>query len=314
MKKLIQLIAICCILTKAAVAQINLVPNPSFEDTVECPHYASQIDKAVGWHTSAWTPDYFHDCNWLNGNTSIPQNYRGYQYAQDGHAYSGILTYSSGWSNFSETMTCQLLSPLIIGQKYLFSFYVSEGDLFYRLSANKLGVLLSTVNYDTASPPPMNNYCQFYSDSIITDTLNWVLLKGSFIADSNYTYYTIGRFYDDAHTDTICSPPFYPYAYYYIDNISLIGDTTTSVFELKSTDKIMAFPNPCIDKLSIRITENVKSKIEIIDAFGNKLQVQKEGIEHETLILNVSNLKKGIYLLKFFSETNLQRLIKFIKI
>lgn len=62
-------------------AQVNLVPNPSFEDTVSCPNYANQIDKAVGWHASRNTPDYFNGCDWLTSNQSVPNNFRGYQYA-----------------------------------------------------------------------------------------------------------------------------------------------------------------------------------------------------------------------------------------
>lgn len=96
--------------------QINLVPNPSFEDTVECPHFASEIYKAAGWHTSKYTPDYFHQCDWLNGYSSVPGNFRGYQFAEDGDAYAGIATYSRNAPNFTETFTCQLLSTLIIGK------------------------------------------------------------------------------------------------------------------------------------------------------------------------------------------------------
>ncbi len=286
-------------------AQINLVPNPSFEDTLTCPHFASQIDRAVGWYASKWSPDYFNECDWLNGNTSIPGNFRGYQYAQDGVAYAGIITYATNGSNFTESFTCQLLSPLVTGKKYVISFYASEGDFFYRLSANKLGALFSTVNYDTSNVPPMNNYCQFYSDSIITDTLNWILLQGSFTADSNYKYMTIGRFFDDANTDTIYHPPAFSYAYYYIDNISLIEDTITSVYENSIINQIIIYPNPAHDNIFIKNRLQQINKVEILDVLDKLYGRYYINKNQEDININLSAFQHGVYFVKIYFKENL---------
>ena len=51
----------------------NLVPNPSFEDTVHCPVPplgTGLIQDAVGWINLGFTPDYYNPC----ANTLWPPN------------------------------------------------------------------------------------------------------------------------------------------------------------------------------------------------------------------------------------------------
>ena len=43
----------------------NLVPNPSFEDTLRCPNAVNQVDSAVGWIAYKGSPDYFLHNLWL---------------------------------------------------------------------------------------------------------------------------------------------------------------------------------------------------------------------------------------------------------
>src|SRR5438046_2948461 len=75
----------------------NLVPNPSFEDTVKCPDYISELDYAVGWHTLLNTPDYYNECNNTSkvnaGMVGVPSSARGYQTAHTGVAFAGEVNY-----------------------------------------------------------------------------------------------------------------------------------------------------------------------------------------------------------------------------
>jgi hypothetical protein len=120
-------------------AQINLVPNGSFEDTVSCPTSANQIDKAVGWHASGGSPDYFNECDFVSGTTAIPSNFTGYQYAFDGGAYAGFIANNNSAINSREYITCHLISPLTIGVTYFVSFELSlSGNLVFTLACNKM--------------------------------------------------------------------------------------------------------------------------------------------------------------------------------
>jgi OOP family OmpA-OmpF porin len=70
-----------------AVAQINLVPNPSFEIYNTCPNSGGQITYATGWFTATLgSPDYFNSCS---AGYGVPSNGFGYSNAQDGNAYAG---------------------------------------------------------------------------------------------------------------------------------------------------------------------------------------------------------------------------------
>jgi hypothetical protein len=47
----------------------NLVGNGSFEDTVQCPDYLNQVDRATDWFASSGTSDYFNSCAINQGGT-----------------------------------------------------------------------------------------------------------------------------------------------------------------------------------------------------------------------------------------------------
>ena len=61
----------------------NLVPNPSFEDMVQCPPGWTQIEFATGWiNPNGYSPDYFNSCVPDTGCCnifSVPNNSYGFQ-------------------------------------------------------------------------------------------------------------------------------------------------------------------------------------------------------------------------------------------
>ena len=295
--------------------QVNLVPNPSFEDTVACPTTANQINKAVGWHASRESPDYFNVCDFITGNTSVPSNFTGYQYARTGVAYAGFIAFYYPFPNGREYFSCQLNSPLQIGHTYNISFYISwSAGVSDLIACNKIGANFSLINHSLPNnPQPILNYSHIYSDSIVRDSLGWFNIHGSFIADSNYSYFTIGNFFDDLNTDTIM--PGFPSAdaYYYVDDISVIEDTTTSMWELQVKNRIKIYPNPFVDVLFIESSNNMLSSIELYDA-TNKL-ILKSIIELQARSkLNVSKLKSGLYFLKINFINNSSIFHKIIKL
>jgi hypothetical protein len=115
-------------LSESSEAQMNLVPNPSFEIHDFCPSQVNQVNHAIGWNSFLLTPDYHHVCgtNWL---VSIPQNLGGYQFTFNAldSAYMGIIT-SHLRDSVREIIGITLTQPLIIGQKYHVSFLISAGS------------------------------------------------------------------------------------------------------------------------------------------------------------------------------------------
>ena len=80
------------LLAVRSFSQTNLVPNPSFEDTVTCPNNRGQITYATSWlNPTIASPDYMNACN--AGQVGVPSNYLGTQNAHTGNAYALIVTY-----------------------------------------------------------------------------------------------------------------------------------------------------------------------------------------------------------------------------
>lgn len=209
-------------------AQVNLVPNPSFENYTSCPiGYPDLESKCNSWTSFRGTPDYMNSCSSVCG---FDNNY-GYQVARTGQAYIGFANFQVTTLNAREQVGVELLSPLEIGTTYYVSFYVSCGYTYLgeNIATNMIGAKFTTYKYtDPNLTNLLPNTCQVHTDNIISDTLNWLQITGSFVADSAYRYLIIGGFFDDSYIDTIL----FPYqvipqsSYYYVDDVCVSTDPT----------------------------------------------------------------------------------------
>ncbi len=297
----------------------NLVPNPSFEDTINCPDGTSQVTKAKYWNDLSNTPDYFNACS-IIWEASVPENFAGYQDAHTGVAYMGMYCYSTV-QLYREIIGANLLTPLTIGQKYYVNLKACMG---YRqfganttAATNKLGVLLTTQNF-TSNPPPINNYSQVYFDSIVIDSINWVTLRGSFIADSAYTHICIGNFFDDAHTDTIHLGFWTGYlSYYYIDDVcistdSLFSEVWTSIPAFNKNQSLNIFHNPVNDVIHIENIPYGAQQIDIINING-KIEYTTLVKNSNTLDITITYLTEGLYIAILRKGNEIIAQKKFIK-
>lgn len=307
-------------------AQINLVPNNSFEDTIAggCPNGGSQIEKVVGWHSYRGTPDYFNACS-FPGFWSVPYNLVNYQNAADGNAYAGIVTYA--WDTTlegREVIGRELSGALIIGQKYYVSFkanLVLDTQLGTTVAANKLGILFSTVSFsnaDSAKEVPINNFAHIYTDNIISDTVNWTTVSGSLIADSAYSYLCIGNFFYNINTDTIVlinDTTYGSVTYYFIDDICVSTDSITCNkqvgIEKNANSCIRMFPNPSKNIINISCSSlyHKNIKIKIYNSIGILLNEYHKDLPYS--LVDISNLNQGLYFINIsYDNTQLnQKLI-----
>ncbi len=288
-----------------ALAQ-NLVSNPSFEDTVACPTTLTQIDRAAGWMSFSLTPDYFNACAPSNiiAPVSVPHNIWGDQLAHTGNAYVGFATYSAGTTNSREYIATQLIQPLAIGQKYFLSFYVSSAFGYIQsgypgMATNNIGALFSTVAYSQSNPQHVDNFAHIVDSIIINDTINWVKISGSFIADSAYQYLSIGNFFDDINTNVITIGVHNPNAaYYYLDDVKLSTDSTfVNGIDDYNSNVIKIFPNPANTFIKINGMEG-ELEINIYDLVGRIVRHTK--INNN--LLNTESISNGIYLIKIDSK------------
>jgi hypothetical protein len=285
-------------------AQTNLVPNPSFEVYDTCPNTLSQISRAVNWHSARTSPDYFNSCTSSSSSNWVPKNFWGYRYPASGNAYAGLAAKATGFYD-REYIAAQLTTPLQIGIKYYLSLKVClayNPNFMRECAVNKMGALLSTINYTDINNAPKCNCSQVYSDSIITDSINWTMIKGSFIADSTYSYINIGNFFSNSLTDSIQMQGSQCVSYYYIDNVCLSDDSlytytytgVSGINNIKSEGKATISPNPFVDVVKVEDIENNIEQIKIYDMMGRLL---KEYDIHylQEYTLNLNDLPAGNY-------------------
>lgn len=218
-------------------AQINLVPNPSFEDTLNCDSF--QIYHAgFPWFTPTnCTPDYYYGLNPICGNSSF-QNPSGYQLPFGGIAYIGF--FATDGASTREYITSLLIDTLISGKDYYLEFYISRANLF-AFATDDIGAYVS-------NQIPINTGCSYLpyqpqvenpQGNIITDSLNWTMISGVFTAQGGEKYLTIGNFKDSINTTIIDADSGngeYYNSYYYIDKVSLIPLDSLQGLNLLSVD------------------------------------------------------------------------------
>lgn len=293
MKKSIHFIFV--VITQFSFAQ-NLVNNWSFEDTIQCPDNVDQMSRASGWSSFRGTPDYFNSCS--SGLVGIPSNWSGNQYPRTGNAYAAFITYYLPGQSPRECIGISLNQTLVIGNEYFLSFYVSRAANNFQLvniASNKIGAKFSTVPYSYSSPIPIDNFAHVFTDSVIYDTLNWVNISGLFTADSAYQYLSIGNFFTDLFTTHVRLDSSAGFAYYYIDDITLLDSNSTGINE-NNPNKIKIFPNPARDWIVLE-GGGIKS-VEITNALGSKIgsyPTTASALQHK---INLGSLGCGVYFLK----------------
>ena len=281
----------------------NIVPNFSFEDTIACPGGWGGINEAIGWFQPCIctsSSDYFNLCD-SAGFVGIPNNSFGFQYPQEGVAYAGIVMFDLTGINYREFIEIKLSDTLVQNDKYCVNFYVSLANES-KYAIKTIGCLFTPDTFQTNSLnqeifliPQIENI-----DSIITDTMNWVLISGEFTASGGERFLTIGNFRNDSNTSIMqIQSGGFSASYYYIDDVSVTLCDTTAVGELQSEDyKFQVYPNPT----SSTVTITAKGGVEIImtDIAGRKIKT----IENFQNRINFSTdeIDGGVYFLTLYSN------------
>lgn len=213
------------------------MPNPSFEvaDTLPTNSGGSGFNGNVRyWHRgAAWWPELCHiyanpapAYGWYLGWPN-PMNI---QMPRTGLAHALIINMEwrgyQGFQNKRTYLAVPLKAKIPAQSKVYAEFYISahefRGKDFY---TNNLGMWLSKDSiYDQGNElilvtPHIN------VDTIMNDTLNWVKVGGSFIAESELGYLAIGNFFSNANTlyymDPLSNPNEIRSSWYYIDDVKV---------------------------------------------------------------------------------------------
>jgi hypothetical protein len=252
----------------------ELLCNGNFESYASCSSEISNMENASCWNKFEWDPinypgdyacwepgigtsDYFN-ANYCPGTysfcspsfhpptASVPSNFAGTESSHNtGQAYGGILTFTNrtnNWVdptsqnyNYREYIQQKLSHPLVIGQQYTFTMYVSLADS--SAVATYIGALFSMNSLDPSIwPYPLWATPHVQSVSTITQKTGWTQITQTFTATAPYSWVIIGNFKTDSATNInvvapslyttteVCNGPVrkYYYGYYYIDDVSLV--------------------------------------------------------------------------------------------
>jgi gliding motility-associated-like protein len=211
-------------------AQVNLVPNPSFEEYTNCPEINPSISITFvqDWYTPTnGSPDYFNACSSNTSGVGVPQAGFGYQNARTGVAYAG---FGSGTDFLREYIQCQLANPLKSGTKYKVLFNVSRADTI-PYGCDNIGAYLSPTAVSSSDDLRLPYTPQVVSDPnrpIMNDT-DWVQISDIVTATGGEQFLTIGVFASDA--DIYGTGGVGQIHYYYVDDVSVIQiiDTSSTV-------------------------------------------------------------------------------------
>lgn len=243
------LIPLVVFLPSSVILAQNLVINPSFETFSSCPNGPSELDKATPWRDpylnlvgdTCSTSDLFNSCSPFGAlGVGVPANILGNQAARTGVGYAGIIVYEgfaligcqslfgSGWREYLQGT---LTEPLVAGQTYCVTFYVSLADNV-KFASNNIGVHFSNTQVNVscatvggASNLPLTPQLVYSGPDLIV-TNDWQRLQWDYTATGGEQYLVIGNYNNDDNTDYTCvnEGAFNPYAYYYVDDVSVVPE------------------------------------------------------------------------------------------
>ena len=243
MKKiaLLNLFTLICACAIAQAQIINYVKNPSFEEFTKCTDDRNQIANAKYWTCAVdtvgepyYAPEHYNKCGLPSAYFGVPNNETGYQYPRTGDCYIGAHLYydktpppptgvPSNWRDYAQG---HLVKPLQNGKTYCVSFWLNVPETS-GYGHDNIGAYLDDGNINKRSPAGIeitDVIPQVYSTSIIKDTMNWVKVEGSFLANGTETHITLGNFAKNIDVDTafLYWGAAYQYSYYLFDDISVI--------------------------------------------------------------------------------------------
>jgi hypothetical protein len=293
MKKNLILVLIM-MLAKFLSAQINLVPNPSFELYDSCPKGNGDLFCTPWYGPTDNTPDYLNAC-W-NGVTTdtmdVPINRFGSQYARTGVAYAGVFClYAS--VNARDYISVKLTDTLEIGQQYDVEFYVSLADSSWGGIDNLAAHLSSTPDtmYAGFSITNLPFQPQIFCDTIIKDTSAWTRIHGSLVASGGECYITIGVFLPDSllSYDAIQGDGSVRASYYYIDDVSVVK------YQPPMYSAITLFPNPSNGEFTVTGNLPEHTQLFVYDMLGQKVMESPYLPVGNTSVPVHLQLSQGVY-------------------
>jgi len=207
----------------SASSQVNLVGDPSFEDTA---NVAGGIggggqSSLLKWRNLDSTRPGacpFVDFSYTaQNNYKLPENQWFYQQSRTGNV---VVDLDFIWV-FNPTCKrslarIKLLSPLVSGKIYCAKMYVNPADRYGDFFTDGIAMYFDNGQLDTIVAmdssgvyPFVNPQVSNPTGNVLNDTMNWMPVSGTFVANGTETFLTLGNFKTDAATTRVFNPNTY---------------------------------------------------------------------------------------------------------
>jgi hypothetical protein len=289
MKKLYVLLLVALLPSRAASQ--NLVINGGIDGYITCPGFG-QFNNTyiISWDKpSIASSDYYnYNCPGIQPTIQAPHS---------GEGYAGIICYNFG-TEYREYITGTFSSPLVAGTIYDVEFYVSLHNGYIQ-AIEEIGAYISA-----ASPGPFGNVLHINAipqientSGALNDTVNWKRVYGQYLAAGGEQFITIGNFHDDAGT-TITQPGTSGSygAYYFIDDVSVVADSITSVQEpVYNPQPGITVIQGSLLQINTPSTANWKSHSKVTCFNTSGIPVLESNLTAAVTQLELKQLSSGIY-------------------
>jgi len=289
------LILLFIFITKDGISQ-NYVMNGNLDLYAACPTAQGQIHYAYPWTDAAivGTPDYYNACS---STTSVPYNGVGYQPAFNGTGYAGLFAQQNSiGDNIREYITAPFWQPLQAGTQYNVRFYANLVNTA-KSGVATLGAYISSTSTLNMSGWLCTDSPQIINNTLLSDTVNWMMVQGIYTAVGNEQYITIGNFSDDFNCGLqLLYPAGMNSAYYYIDAVSVSPYTGTNEID---AENFLVYTDDLRDQLIIKTPVTKEMNLHIYSLDGRLInKINFEG----DFAFDISQLPKSIYMYEISSE------------
>lgn len=277
----------------------------------------SNIESYIfNWFSSCGSPDLFNEGFNVSGFTP-PNNTFGFQYPNHGNGFIGIQFYYTlnNNQNIREYAGVKLLDTLH-KRKYYYEYYINYSsypqDNTYKSIIKNTGLYFSTDSIKYLATPDLYTYTPdsfpttgvYESNMLISDTINWVKIYGTFIANGDERYLYIGNFKPDSLTefeDGFSQPV--GYSYYYIDDVLVAeSDTVLDIEENSIKNQINVYPNPTTGIFTVQLP-NIplqNARIEVFTITGGK--VYSTNVANSPKQIALQPVADGVYYLRVWNN------------
>lgn len=214
----------------SVMAQVNIVPNPSFEFTTGCPSGTGQWYNCQSWQSPyastiassyCGSPDYY-DASCLgsyspvnNGNVS----------AHTGNGMMGLCLYNYYALEYREYITARLKCDMLPGITYTVSFWASLASITNNsMTVKYVGAYLSATAPVQTCGERLNYTPQLETTSNSAIGTTWTRISMVITPTTTLKYITLGNFKNDATSNPTPYSGYTgtnSYGYYFFDDIEV---------------------------------------------------------------------------------------------